>query len=265
MKVYTFGDRSKPTLLLLPGTCMNWKANFGHVIDGLTERFFVACASYDGFDESEDTIFPGMIPETEKIEAYIRANFGGRIHAAYGCSLGGSFVSLLIHRGNIHIEHGIIGSSDMDQMPKPAAILMTKLFAGMFYKVLHTGELPKKQRKKLEALGTNDAVVRLMKLMGIGEGGMPYVKRESMERQFCTDLYTPVGEHIRADGTTIHVFYAKKMERPGQTKYLDRYKKHFAEPDIIEYDLKHEELLICQPERWIAEVERVTGCENARA
>ena len=44
-----------------------------------------------------------------------RANFGGRLHAAYGCSLGGSFVGLLMQRRNIHMAHGILGSSDLDQ------------------------------------------------------------------------------------------------------------------------------------------------------
>ena len=36
-----------------------------------------------------------MLAETEKIEAYILKNCGGHIRAAYGCSLGGSFVGLL--------------------------------------------------------------------------------------------------------------------------------------------------------------------------
>ena len=56
-----------------------------------------------------------MEDECEKIEQEIRKKHGGSIKAAYGCSLGGSFVSLLIQRKRIHIEHGIIGSSDMDE------------------------------------------------------------------------------------------------------------------------------------------------------
>ena len=71
--------------------------------------------SYDGFDETEDTVFPDMPTETEKIEAYIQETYGGHIHAAYGCSLGGSFVGLLVQRKNIHIDHAILGSSDLDQ------------------------------------------------------------------------------------------------------------------------------------------------------
>lgn len=58
-----------------------------------------------------------------------------------------------------------------------------------------------------------------------------------MRNQFCTDLYTKVGEKIQTPGTTIHVFYAKKMGE----KYLERYHKYFADPDICEYDLQHED------------------------
>ena len=39
----------------------------------------------------------------------------GKIKAAYGCSLGGSFVGLLVQRKNINIEQAILGGSDLDQ------------------------------------------------------------------------------------------------------------------------------------------------------
>ena len=58
----------------------------------------MVCVSYDGFDETEKTIFPYMVTETEKIENYIKENCGGKIYSAYGCSLGGSFVGLLVQR-----------------------------------------------------------------------------------------------------------------------------------------------------------------------
>lgn len=68
--------------------------------------------------KSEPIRPPVVAAETEKIETYIKETFGGEIYAAYGCSLGGSFVSLLVGRKHIHIDHAIIGSSDMDQAPK---------------------------------------------------------------------------------------------------------------------------------------------------
>ena len=91
MKVYEFGKKSAPALLLLPGTCCHWKGNFGRVIPLLEKNFRVLCVSYDGFDETENTEFPTMPEETEKIEAYIKEHCSGHIHGAYGCSLGGVF------------------------------------------------------------------------------------------------------------------------------------------------------------------------------
>ena len=95
MKVYSFGGENAPVILLLPGTCCHWKSNFGKVIPLLADTVRVFCVSYDGFDETERTEFPTMLEETAKIEAYVKENCDGHIRAAYGCSLGGSFVGLL--------------------------------------------------------------------------------------------------------------------------------------------------------------------------
>ena len=84
MKVYAFGEESAPAILLLPGTCCHWKSNFGHVIPLLAREYRVLCVSYDGFDETENTEFPTMTEEPEKIEAYIKEHCGGHIRAAYG-------------------------------------------------------------------------------------------------------------------------------------------------------------------------------------
>ena len=98
MQVYEFGAETASVILLLPGTCCHWKSNFGTVIPLLADENRVLCVSYDGFDEHEQTEFPTMLEETEKIEAYLQAHCGGHIRAAYGCSLGGLFVGLLASR-----------------------------------------------------------------------------------------------------------------------------------------------------------------------
>ena len=84
MRFHAFGDTNTPVILLLPGTCCHWRANFGAVIPLLEKDFRVVCVSYDGFDETEQTIFPDMLTETAKIEAYMQTNCGGHICAAYG-------------------------------------------------------------------------------------------------------------------------------------------------------------------------------------
>ena len=252
MKVYAFGKPDAPAILLLPGTCCDWEGNFGRVVPLLADDFRVLCVSYDGFDESERTEFPTMIEETEKIEAYIRENCGGHIRAAYGCSLGGSFVGLLAARQKIRLDYGILGSSDLDQASPFAAGLQTRLLVPLIYPLIRDGRfklgfLQKRLERRRQEMG--EYVEAFMQMFG---GARPYVTKRSCRNQFYSDLVTPLPDHIDTP-TEIHVFYALKMGE----KYRARYMRHFARPMIHEQDLQHEELLACQPEAWAKLVKQI--------
>ena len=247
MKFYEFGNQNNPTLLLLPGTCSHWKNNFGHVIKLLDDTFFVICASYDGFDETEHTVFPDMITETEKIESFLNKRFAGTIHAAYGCSMGGSFVGLLLQRNKIHMEHGILGSSDLDQGNGYSAKLQAKLVAAILYRALRKGRLNPLITKSLKKETSPQYFDFLMRMV-IGSGGqnMSFVEKASIKNQFYSDLVTKLNDGIEVANTTVHCLYAAKMG----SQYLERYHQHFINPDIIEHNLNHEELLACRPQEW---------------
>ena len=262
MRVYTFGDQVKPVILLLPGTCCHWKANFGEVIPLLEPDFFVACVSYDGFDETEESVFPDMLTETEKIEQYIQDRFGGQLHAAYGCSLGGSFVGLLMQRGRIHIDHAILGSSDLDQESPMAAKLKTAIITPVLHSMLQKGKIPGFTQKWLEQKPSQDWLYyeKMMDMFGLNSTRMAFVKKESIRYQFYSDLVTPLEKEISAPGTMVHCFYAARMGR----KYLERYKHHFKNPDIRHHELQHEELLICHPKQWVREIQSCCGGEMKR-
>ena len=222
MKIYTFGAEDAPVLLLLPGTCCHWKSNFGAVIPLLADSFRVLCVSYDGFDETEQTEFPTMLEETEKIEAYLKTHCGGRIRAAYGCSLGGSFVGLL------------------------AARLQTDFLLPLIYPVVRDGKIKAKfLQKRLDkcAKESGDYVKAFLKMFG---DARPYVTMQSCKNQFYSDLITPLPDKIHVPGTEIHIFYALKMG----AKYRARYQQHFAHPVLHEQNLQHEELLACHPVQW---------------
>ena len=229
MKLYSFGDTNAPVILLLPGTCCHWKGNFEKVIPLLADTYRVLCVSYDGFDETEHTEFPTMPEETEKIETYIQKNCGGHIRAAYGCSLGGSFVGLLAARGNIHMDYGILGSSDLDQVSPLAAKLQTSLLLPLIYPFIRDGQfksrfLQKRLEKRKAEMG--DYVKAFIDMLG---GGRPYVTMQSCKNQFYSDLVTPLPDKIDVPGTEIHIFYALKMGE----KYRARYEQHFARPSFM--------------------------------
>ena len=255
MKIYSFGKEDAPVILLLPGTCCHWKGNFSQVIPLLEDDFRVLCVSYDGFDETENTEFHTMTEETEKIEAYIDEHCGGHIRAAYGCSLGGSFVGLLAARQKIRMDYGILGSSDLDQSSKFSAKLQTNLLIPFIYPVIRDGSfsskfLQKRLKKREEQMG--DYVHAFMDMLG---GARPYVTKRSCKNQFYSDLITPLPDKIDAQNTQIHIFYALRMGE----KYRARYLQHFAHPVIHEQDLQHEELLACYPEKWAQLVKSIIG------
>lgn len=243
MKFYTFGDEKNPVLMLFPGTCCHWKSNFEKVIPLLMDSYRVVCVSYDGFDESETTTFISMNQEVEKIEAYIQEQYDGHILAAYGCSLGGSFVGLLISRKNIHMDYGILGSSDLDQATPFWANLETHILLPMMYPMIRSGKIPFQKNAYIKAF---------TKMMG---GPRPYISKQSCFNQFYSDLVTPLPENIEVHATQIHIFYALKMGK----KYRKRYLKHFAHPILHEHDLQHEELLACYPGQWVNLVKSITN------
>ena len=252
MKFYCFGDEVKPVIFLLPGTCCHWKRNFDHVIPLLERDFYVVCVSYDGFDETEETVFPDMLTETAKIEDYIQENFGGHICAAYGCSMGGSFVGLLLQRRKIHIDHGILGSSDLDQENGLSARLKAKMVAAMLYGMFQKGRLPRWMQKRLDQKSPEERAYMepMLNMFGVGNDAMAFVQKQSISNQFYSDLVTPLEDKISIPGTMVHIFYALKMGE----KYLARYHRHFKDPDIRRHDMQHEELLVRNPEQWAAEV-----------
>ena len=234
MKFEEIGNMEGKTLMLLPGTCCDWQTNFGTVLDKLAEKYHLICVNYDGFD-GNDEIFPDMITVTEKIERYIIENHNGRIDGALGSSLGSSFVGQLIQRGNIHMDHGIFGSPDLDQSGKVIAWLQSKLVVPLL--TSFTGS-PKRQMRTKEKLKriflmSDETADKFMECFA-------KFSPESIKNEYYTDLITHLEENINVEHTRAHFIYANKMGE----KYLKRYRKYFYNPDIKEFDMQHEQWLL---------------------
>ncbi|MCD7809494.1 MAG: hypothetical protein LUH02_09130 [Erysipelotrichaceae bacterium] len=252
MKVYQFGKQNNKVIMLIPGTCCRWKRTFGEVIPLLEKDYHVLCVSFSGFDENEDSTYMSTLDEISKIEQYIQENFNGNIDLAYGCSLGGSLVAQLIQRENIHIDNGVIGSSDMDQASKFSAKLQCMIVVPFIYSIFQKGGIPKVFQKTIDK--RNDAYInKMMGMFGIGSKDMLFVSKKSIYNQFYTDLVTPLNENIDVKDTNIYVFYALKMGE----EYLKRYHQYFKNPIIKEFDLQHEELLVCYPDKWCEEIKKI--------
>ena len=256
MHIYEFGDKDKPVILLLPGTMCYWRGNFGGVIDTLSEDFLVAVVAYTGFDENDTEDYISATDEALKIEEYIKEHYNGHIRAAYGCSLGGTFVAMLTERNNICMDIGIIGSSDFDKAGSFKAKLMSALMVKVTYNFIHTGKYNSRlmQRRYEKQMSDPDPYNRaFVAITGRDRYDMSFISKESLKRQFGSDLTTPLPADICNGHTEIHVFYAKKMGE----KYLERYRRYFQDPVIHEQDMRHEELLGVYPDKWCALVREI--------
>ena len=233
MQFEEMGNMSGKTLMLLPGTCCNWQTNFGTVIQQLSDKYHLICVNYDGFDGS-DLIFPDILTITGKIEKYIIDNYDGRLNGAIGSSLGSTFVGQLIMRNNIHLDHGIFGSPDLDQCGKFAAWLQSKLVVPLLTGITGSEKRRAKTKEKLKSffLMSDETAEKFLDCFSL-------FSPESIKNEYYTDLLTHLDKDIYVEGTTTHFIYANKMGE----KYLKRYKKYFRNPDIREFDMQHEQWL----------------------
>ena len=219
------------TMMLLPGTACDYQTNFDSVLDRLGEKYHLICVNYDGFDGS-GSVFPDMITVTEKIEKYIKENCNGKIDGAIGSSLGSSFVGQLIQRENIHLDHGIFGSPDLDQSGKFSAWLQSKLVVPLLTSFTKGEKKKAKAREKIKTFfEMSDETAD--KFMACFEKFSP----ESIKNEYYTDLLTWLEDDIYVEGTKVHFIYANKMGE----KYLKRYKKYFRDPEIREFSMQHEQ------------------------
>ena len=231
MQFDEMGNKSGKTMLLLPGTACDYQTNFGSVLDALGGKYHLICVNYDGFDGS-DLIFPDMITVTAKIEQYIKEHFDGRVDGAIGSSLGSSFVGQLIQRRNIHIDHGIFGSPDLDQSGRFSAWLQSKLVVPLLTGFTKGEKKKAKSREKIKNFfEMSDETAD--KFMACFEKFSP----ESIKNEYYTDLLTWLDDDIHVEHTKVHFIYANKMGE----KYLKRYKKYFRDPEIREFNMQHEQ------------------------
>ena len=234
MQFDEMGLMTGKVLFLLPGTACDYQTNFGSVLDRLGEKYHLVCVNYDGFDGS-DLIFPDMLTVTGKIEQYIKDHFHSRIDGAIGSSLGSSFVGQLIQRQNVHLDHGVFGSPDLDQSGRFSAWLQSKLVVPLLTSFTKGEKKKAKTREKLKSLfEMSDETAD--KFMDCFEKFSP----ESIKNEYYTDLLTWLQDDIHVEHTKVHFIYANKMGE----KYLKRYRKYFRDPEIREFDMQHEQWLL---------------------
>lgn len=106
-----FGQADNPKLLLIHGLGVSWRI-FLPIIEALQDRYSIITPLLDGHivDESytNHTTFTTVDDQAKQICNYIKENHNGRLHCAYGISLGGGILARVSEMSLIEIRHLII-------------------------------------------------------------------------------------------------------------------------------------------------------------
>ncbi len=117
MRFRTYGDKSYPSLMLLPGLGVSYEL-FLSLIERLQDRFFIVAAEVDGFILGAYTAFTSIDDQAAQANAYVNAHLNGRLDCAYGLSMGGKILSRMMERREIVIEHAILDAAPLLPLPK---------------------------------------------------------------------------------------------------------------------------------------------------
>ena len=117
MEFYTYGERNRPTLMLLPGLGVSHEI-FLPLTELLKDRFFIVAAALDGFLIGKPSQFTSVDDQAAQAIRYVQDNLGGRLDAAYGLSLGGKILSRIMERNEIVIDHAIMDAAPLLPLPK---------------------------------------------------------------------------------------------------------------------------------------------------
>ena len=134
------------------------------------------------------------------------------------------------------IDHGFIGSSDLDQGNPVIARIMTSIVGRWIGDAAKNEKKRKKLKDMLVANFGMDMDPETDRFMDRFAYSMVSLHPKTVAREFFSDYVTQLEDDIHVDGTTVHIIYALKMG----PKYKKRYLRHFRNPDIIRFDMQHE-------------------------
>lgn len=141
-----FGDRKNPTIVLLHGGGLSWWS-FLDIIPLLKEEYHIVTPIIDGHGEDSETTFVSIQDSAQKLLQYIDENFGGRVYAVCGLSLGAQIAVELLSRAPEIAKFAVIESALV--VPLKGIIQFTGQSVGLFYGLIRYRWFAKMQSKAL--------------------------------------------------------------------------------------------------------------------
>lgn len=147
MKFLVFGNENKPVIMLLHGGGLSWWS-WKQQIEALKKDYYVVTPIIDGHGDAWETDFISIKESAEHIAQYVKENFGGRVFALCGLSIGAQIVVELLSKEYDITDYAIIESALV--YPMKMTTMLTAPMFNMCY-----GLIKKKWFAKLQAKSLN--------------------------------------------------------------------------------------------------------------
>ena len=127
-----FGDKRRPTIILLHGGGLSWWS-FTEIIAFLKTEYYVVAPIIDGHGEDGATTFVSIRDSAQKLIRHIDANYQGKVLAICGVSLGAQIVVEVLSQRTDIAEFAVIQSALIvpHKGVTPLTVTACRLFYGL--------------------------------------------------------------------------------------------------------------------------------------
>ncbi len=245
MYFHTFGDKNDPVVVLVHGVLTPWQV-WQEQIERFKDRYYVVAVALDAHTEESPSEFISIEGEAQQIEDYIVDNFGAKVYALCGISMGAVICHEIWKNGVVGIERLVMDGAPLKAMPKIAIKVMTRNYHIIIRKS------KQRDKKTMEGFIKNCAPERCL---------ASYLKiADNMSEQSVKNIVSSACTHnlctsIESD-TKVLYMHGTKGNEVVSSKVGKLMKKHY--PDSRVYCFKgylHCEAAVYKPQEWLSIVE----------
>jgi len=141
-----YGNPNKPVVVLLHGGGLShwmWKPQ----IEAFQEKYHIITPILDGHGEENHTAFPSIAKSAMQVIAYINENFGGKVFAICGLSIGAQITVEILSKAKDITQKAVIESALV--LPSKMMIALTKPMIDLSFFLVKKRGFAKLQAKQM--------------------------------------------------------------------------------------------------------------------
>ncbi len=250
MEIKEFGTENQQVVVLIHPSLVTWDY-FEYVVSLLENDYHLVIPVVPGYNLEDASDFDSVERHAAEIGDWLVAHGLTKVHAAYGCSMGGSLVLRMAVDNKVQVDHYVM---DGGITPYQLPWILTRFIALRDFLMLAVGKL-----------GGERLLVKAFSSTEFSDEDLAYLARVLRHCSYKTiwntfdscNNYRMPKEPMRFSGA-MHYWYAEKerKERDWDLKYM---RKFVPGTEFREFaGMDHGDMALFQPERFAEEIRALT-------